>query len=48
MNKYNFHIEYIFFILFITFIIESIYYTEKQTHTINNIQCHSGYCYEER
>lgn len=46
--KYNFHIEYIFFILFISFIISSVYYIEKQATDINNIQCHSVYCYEER
>nr|DAL96043.1 MAG TPA: hypothetical protein [Caudoviricetes sp.] len=46
--KYNFHIEYIFFILFISFIISSIYYIEKQATDINNTQCHSVYCYEER
>lgn len=46
--KYNFHIECIFFILFISFIISSVYYIEKQVTDINNIQCHSVYCYEER
>lgn len=47
MNK-EIQIEYLFLVMFISFIISSIYYIEKQAHTINNIQCHSVYCYEER
>ena len=48
MNKIDLTYEYIMFILFLSFIITSIYYIEKQVTDINNIQCHSVYCYEER
>lgn len=47
MNK-DLTMEYIIFILLISFIITNIYYIEKQVTDINNIQCHSVYCYEER
>lgn len=48
MNKIDLTYECILFILFLSFIITSIYYIEKQVTDINNIQCHSVYCYEER
>lgn len=48
MNKWDDIMEGLFFLLFISFIISSIYYIEKQATDINNIQCHSVYYYEER
>lgn len=48
MNKWDDIMEGLFFLLFVAFVITSIFYLEKQATDINNIQCHSVYCYEER
>lgn len=45
MNK-DLTMEYIIFILFVSFVITSIYYIEKQKISSFNIQCNSNYCYE--
>lgn len=46
MNK-DLIMECIFFILFISFIVASIYYIDKQSININNIECMGIYCYGE-
>lgn len=48
MNKWDDIMEGLFFLLFVSFIITSIFYLEKQLTDINNIECYSAYCYEER
>ena len=48
MNRLDSIMEGLFFLLFVSFIITSIFYLEKQLTDISNIKCYSVYCYEEK